>query len=361
MKRLTYISEYARYLTRAEVQKIGEISQENNARENITGALLVFDGKFFQILEGDESILDRTYERILRDNRHTNVRCLDVEKNIVSRRFPDWGMKTIQLDESTDVLLDPIKSILGSMTNSQRILEIYTQPSIVQMMQKGIDPTDLSHVREDRIVMFSDIASFTTMSESLPATEIERVLDAYFEAASTAVYSHKGEINKLTGDGFLAHFGADNADGAMDAALEILTSLERLRTGADDTSPLKFLYCGIGLARGSVTIGNFGSRKKMEYTLHGDAVNTASRLESFTRKVDHLLVFTDDVKARLSGRWKTRAIGKYRAKGKATPVSVFTLNHTAVQKASGKENLASEVKAGLEKRIASTVLSGATA
>ncbi|HEY9704558.1 MAG TPA: BLUF domain-containing protein, partial [Allocoleopsis sp.] len=137
MKRLTYISKLSRNLTSDQIEDIGKVSQVNNARYHITGVLLYSGGIFFQILEGDTEAIDMVYARILTDDRHTEILCLKNEENITERLFPDWSMKTINLDDDIDLLMKPIKTLLNSVTESHRILEKYTQPTIFRIMKQG--------------------------------------------------------------------------------------------------------------------------------------------------------------------------------------------------------------------------------
>ena len=122
MKRLTYISKFSRLLSRAEVENIGKISRRNNQKANITGILLCSGGIFFQILEGEEEVVEPLYEKILKDDRHTDIFCLKNEPDILERQFPEWSMKTFILDEDTDFLIKPIKSLLRTLSTSQLIL-----------------------------------------------------------------------------------------------------------------------------------------------------------------------------------------------------------------------------------------------
>ena len=118
MKRLTYISNFSRSLSKKEIESIGNISQTNNSREGITGVLLSCNGIFFQILEGEEDRIDRLYQRILHDDRHNQILCLKSELNVPERRFPDWSMEVILLDDNNDIILQPIKVLLQTLGES---------------------------------------------------------------------------------------------------------------------------------------------------------------------------------------------------------------------------------------------------
>ena len=104
MKRLTYISKFSHSLSRQEIEEIGIVSQRNNQRLNITGVLLTYQGIFFQILEGEEDLIESLYEKILKDPRHHDILCLKNEEHITSRSFPDWSMQLIFLEENLPYL-----------------------------------------------------------------------------------------------------------------------------------------------------------------------------------------------------------------------------------------------------------------
>ncbi|MBI3396089.1 MAG: BLUF domain-containing protein [Spirochaetia bacterium] len=332
MKRLTYISEFTQNLSKEEIQAIGDVSVKNNQRDQLTGALLVFDRKFFQILEGPESAIDITYKRILGDPRHANVRCLEVENNISGRRFPDWGMKVVQLDETTEALFAPIKSILATMSRSHHILEVYTQPEILSMMQNGIDPMEVPLAAGSKTMIFSDVASFTTISERIKTGHVNDLLNIYFDAANKSIQRHGGHMNKFTGDGFLAYFDDGHETEALSACVEFLSSVKEIREKASASSVERLLFAGVGAARGPVVLGNFGSSIKKEFTVHGEAVNTAARLESFTRKIDSYLALSERFATKVKSQWPVKAVARYKPKGKEEVLRVYTVNHASVQK-----------------------------
>ena len=177
MKRLTYISKFARSLTKKEIDSIGNISQTNNSREGITGVLLCCNGIFFQILE---------------DDRHNQILCLKSELNVAQRRFPDWSMEVIVLDENNDILLQPIKILLQTLADSQTILASYTQSGVLQAIANGINPLTLVPRYTEKIIFFADIISFTSITEKLEVAAVVDLLNQFFTICTRAITSRGG-------------------------------------------------------------------------------------------------------------------------------------------------------------------------
>jgi adenylate cyclase len=327
MKRLTYISSFTRPLMASEVEEIGERSVKNNTRDGLTGVLFCFNNVFYQILEGPEDALNRCYSRILKDSRHKDIFCLEVENNITVRQFGDWAMKTVRLDESSDSLIRPIRTMLNSLARTHYVLERYSPSEVLQGLQKGEDPLAWVLKTSDKTILFSDIFSSTTFAESLSSTEFERLLGIYYDIANRSVIENGGTVSKLTGDGLMAYFKASDTVHALDAAIEICRRLEDVRSGAPANDPAHYLYAGVGLCSGQVREGNIGSAVKYDYTLLGDSVNSAARLEGVTRKVDSLVVFDDSLLRHLERPSALRKLGLYQAKGKTENLSVYTVEY----------------------------------
>ncbi|MBD2177721.1 BLUF domain-containing protein [Pseudanabaena sp. FACHB-1998] len=348
MKRLTYISSFSRSLSKREIEAIGHISQTNNSREGITGVLLSCNSIFFQILEGDEDCIDRLYEKILRDDRHNGILCLKSEQNVSTRKFPDWSMEVIVLDENNDILLQPIKILLQTLGESQTILASYTQSGVLQAIENGINPLTLKPRYSEKIILFADIISFSSITEKLQVAEVVELLNQFFTICTNAIASKGGEVTKFIGDCVMAYFEGDRANEAVQASLEILSELEILRSHSPAHSPLCVLYTGIGISKGIVLEGNIGSQTKKEYTVIGDAVNVASRLEAITRKLNRFLVFSADVRLGLSDRWKPVRLGDFHTKGRDEIVEVYSIDDFLTFQKSDFRKLKQEIRQHLD-------------
>ena len=138
MKRITYISRISQPLSMEEIETIGVLSGQNNIQANITGLLVYFEKLFFQIIEGDDDEVDQLFMKIGQDPRHNDILKLKTEYGITERLFPTWFMKTINLDGNVDELMRPIKILLQTVAESHSIVERYTQPTILKILNEGI-------------------------------------------------------------------------------------------------------------------------------------------------------------------------------------------------------------------------------
>lgn len=337
MKRLTYISKFSRHLSPQEIENIGAVSSEKNRLNHITGVLLCLGEIFFQILEGEELKIDAVYEKILRDDRHTDILCLKLETDITERLFPEWSMRTINLDENTDMLVKPIKTLLHNVTESHRILEKYTQPTIFTIIKNGVNPLEVRPRKVEKIIMFGDIISFSTIADKLPVEQVVFLVNHYLTICTKIISDRGGEVTKFIGDSVMAYFDGDQADDAIQASLDILTEIYNLRQTSLDGSILKLLHTGIGLAKGMVIEGNIGSLVKKDYTILGDAVNLASRLEGATRSLPYALIFSAAVKNSAHDQWEFVYLGSRVTKGKSEPVQIYSIDCDATRHPSGSE------------------------
>jgi len=175
--------------------------------------------------------------------------------------------------------------------------------------------------------MFLDIRNFTNFSERTSPKEVVAFLDVLFDPLVTIVNKHGGIVNKFLGDGFMAVFGAPVAEGqpcreAILAALEIVTEVENM---VDDYKipPTKI---GIGIHAGEAITGTVGARSRKEYTVIGDTVNLASRIEQLTKKFGAQVLVSDAVWDN-AGPMDIQAepMEKTEVKGREAPVQVYKI------------------------------------
>ena len=164
------------------------------------------------------------------------------------------------------------------LSNFQR----YFAPNVAAQIAQQTGAVQLGGQKRPVVIFFSDIRGFTAMSETMSPDDIATLLTEYFTEMVELVFEHGGTLDKFMGDAMLALWGApivheDDADRAMQCALDQLTALEKLnRKWKDEGRPE--LGVGFGINFGEVFAGNIGSDRRLEYTVIGDAVNTASRL-----------------------------------------------------------------------------------
>lgn len=344
MKRLTYTSKLTAPLSEHDIEEIGRISKRNNQKQGITGVLIYFSGFFFQIIEGDEVRIDRLYEKIGQDRRHTDILCLKAEVPVEERLFPNWSMDVINLDQNTDALLYPVKILLHTITESQGIIERYTQPAVLKILNSGLNPLTVPARKVEKIILFADIVAFSAISEHLPVEQIALMINRYLEISSEIITTMGGEVTKYIGDCVMAYFAPDLADQALHACLRILRDLKNARESAEKSSPIRLLYCGFGLSQGIVIEGNMGSAIKTDYTILGDPVNTAARLEALTRTVKKAIVLSEQVKNSTRAAWNFVSLGTHDLKGKEKHAELYYPDHELVNDFDVKDTIMREVK-----------------
>ena len=330
MKRIMYISTTTRRLTPSEVDAIGGKSVTNNARDQVTGVLLFAHDFFFQILEGEPQDVDRVLARIRSDVRHKDILILKAEHNISERLFSEWSMKTIRLEGTGDLLLEAIRIMLENITESHRIIERYTQPAVLAFLTEGINPLDVPVKKTDAVIFFGDVVAFSHFSSLYPVEEVSALVNLFLDVSTQIIVRNGGEVTKYVGDCIVAHFPPEGADSAVRAAVELLEAVQSLRGSAARCKLQNFLYCGIGISKGTVIEGNIGSSTKLDYTVLGDIVNLASRLESLTRTVGKALALSDPVRLACSEPWPFVLAGEFHLKGQVDAQLIYTLAHEAV-------------------------------
>ena len=215
----------------------------------------------------------------------------------------DGGVASINL--TTTLLIDAADARIGSMlvledvTEEKRVrstMSRYMSKEVAdQLLSAG--ELELGGKEQKVTVMFTDVRGFTAIAEALGPRETVSLLNGYFTEMVDVIFTHGGILDKYMGDGIMALFGApflgdDDADRALAAADDMirrLAKLNRTRHAAGQAS----LDVGIGFSTGPTVIGNIGSVRRMEYTVIGDTVNLASRLEGATKQYGARIILSE--------------------------------------------------------------------
>jgi adenylate cyclase len=186
--------------------------------------------------------------------------------------------------------------------------------------------------RDVGTVMFTDIRGFTAFSESTPPQHVIALLNEYFGEMIDAVFAHGGTLVGYRGDGILAVFGApievaDHADRALAAAREMLQQrLPRFNGWVREQGLGDGFAMGIGLNSGHFMSGNVGSARRLEYTVHGDTVNTAARLEEMTKSARQSILIAEATRRVLLSPPRDLAyVGEFDVRGRQSTIRLWTL------------------------------------
>jgi adenylate cyclase len=203
--------------------------------------------------------------------------------------------------------------------------ERYFSPNIASVIAEQQDAGKLPSQKQPVVIFFSDIRGFTPMSEDMSPDDIATLLTEYFTEMVEIVFEHSGTLDKFMGDAIMALWGApivhaDDADRAMQCALDQLAILEKMNAKWKEQGRPP-IAIGIGINFGEVFAGNIGSDRRLEYTVIGDAVNTASRLCS-SAGLNEILISEPFYKA-LKKPPKVEALEPIQVKGKAKKVPVY--------------------------------------
>ena len=201
----------------------------------------------------------------------------------------------------------------------------YFAPNVAAQIAQQEGAVTLGGDKRPVVIFFSDIRGFTPMSENMNPDEVAQLLTEYFTEMVEIVFEHSGSLDKFMGDAIMALWGApiaheDDADRAMQCALDQLNALEKMNAmwKEKDRQEIKI---GVGINFGEVFAGNFGSDRRLEYTVIGDAVNTASRLCSVAG-ANEILISEPFYKA-LKKPPQVEALEPMQVKGKAKKVPVY--------------------------------------
>jgi len=219
------------------------------------------------------------------------------------------------------------------LRQTRGVLERYVAPQLVKYVMANIEQMNLNGDKRELTILMSDVRNFTTMTEKAEPMELIALLDDYLAAMTEIIFKYNGIVDKFIGDGILAYWGAftpeeNHAEDAALAALEMIEQLAQLnqRWQEQGKQPIAI---GIGINTGKVIFGNIGKGKKLEFTVIGDAVNLASRLEGLNKEFHTSIVIGEETRLRLGNNMDVRCLGGVKVKGKTIETQVYELRGRA--------------------------------
>jgi adenylate cyclase len=239
-------------------------------------------------------------------------------------------------DVSVPIVSDDESALLAGYHNSMieqlrdrdhlyRTLEKSVGSNVMQKLLNTDEETLKQGQNHSVAILFCDLRGFSSMGESASAEEVILFLNVYFADVTTVISEHNGIINKFMGDAVLAIFGLEESNhnpvaDAVRAGLAIVEHSQDMYM-PDDRHP----ETGIGIDFGSVVAGTIGSEERYEYTIIGDAVNKASRLEGLSKRLSYSIILSTEAYEHIDNEMKAifTDLGSHQVRGRSEPLSVY--------------------------------------
>jgi len=254
-----------------------------------------------------------------------------VETPLLVKAFDNFDLdllSAIAIHVSVAIEKARLRDSLLAQQIVRKRLERYHSPAVVDRIVGGIEsaPTELVADERDVSVLFADMAGFTKRTESMHPRDVLVMLNRAFSEMVEVIFRHEGTLDKFIGDSVMAVFGApfaqeDNARRAADTAIEMQAALARLNASVPEGERVSFR---IGIHSGKAIAGDVGSERRSDYTVLGNTVNVAARLESEVAKPGQIVV-SDATNAALGGGYETRRVGAVEVAGISRPVECFEI------------------------------------
>ncbi|MEN3013245.1 MAG: adenylate/guanylate cyclase domain-containing protein [Endomicrobiia bacterium] len=273
---------------------------------------LIFVYTTLKTLTKPINLLSNVAEEISRGNLQTSVpifhNSYEVYNLSMKMQQMVWGLRE----------RETIKDIFGK----------YIDKKLVDKLLK--EQNQLKGIKKEVVVFYIDMREFTKFTEQNKPEDVVSTLNKFFTIAIDAITKYGGIIDKLIGDAILAHFGTietkkEDPKNAVMAALEFIDALEILNNERKKQN-LSEIKAGITIHIGEVIVGNIGHKERMEFTIVGDAVNTASRMQLYNRQFNVPLLVTKELMQKISDNtFKFKFVSTVNIRGKTQPIELYTV------------------------------------
>ena len=268
---------------------------------------------------------------------------LEKVRKLTAESEPDIAMDAEMMVEGESVSVNstilPLTNVEGGHLGTMIMFEdISTEKRMKSTMSRYVDPAIADQLMAKggeamggqsvvATLLFSDIRGFTTLTEALGPQATVTLLNEYFEIMVDCITREGGMLDKFIGDAIMAGFGIplahdDDEDRAVRAAVSMIRELNEWNIVRESEGKLP-VHIGIGLNTDVVVSGNIGSKKRMDFTVIGDGVNLAARLESACKQYSAKILISEFTQAKLRGIYRMREVDLVVVKGKTKPVSVY--------------------------------------
>jgi adenylate cyclase len=265
-----------------------------------------------------------------------------VEGEVVGILFVDSPIASVKFGEDDLNLLSSLGNYAAVAIQRARLtekikeeadarakLERYHSPAVINRLLQTKGSAAGLNIEAQELecsILFADIVSFTTYTEKMEPKKVGLFLNEFFSQMTDIIFEYEGTLDKFLGDGLMAVFGApfpykdnDHALRSVSAAIDMMKAVEKFN---EDASLGFNINIRIGINSGRVVAGDIGSPKRIEYTVLGDTVNVASRLEKYIAKPNEIVIGEATYKA-VQGKFKTKLIGEIDLKGRASKMKTY--------------------------------------
>ena len=284
--------------------------------------------------------LTRPLTRVAGTMRHI-ITTNDLSERVVVEYHDEIGQLAQTFNLMIGELEKAYRSIKGhafkavlAQKREQKIRNIFQKYVPKDVIDRFFENPESMLVGENRVlaVLFSDIRSFTTISETMMPDDLVNSLNRYFTVMVDIIMARHGIVDKYIGDAIMAFFGApvkreDDAMSSVLAGIEMTEALQGFNEGQKAANKPEF-HIGVGINYGVVTVGNIGTEKKMDYTVIGDMVNLASRLEGLTKKYHEPIVISASVHRKVNHAVKCRLLDTVAVKGRGMGTGIYTVRRS---------------------------------
>jgi adenylate cyclase len=220
--------------------------------------------------------------------------------------------------------------VMEDITREKRVKSLLVKKMAKDVVERLLSDPQMQKLGGQRgvaTILFCDIRGFTTISEGMSAEQTVELLNGYFTRMVEVVQGHGGVLDKFMGDAFMALYGvpfpeADDAVRAVRSALSMQRALTAFNTGRR-AQGLPPIAVGVGVNSGEVVYGNIGSESRSDFTVIGDTVNLASRVEGLNKIYESQILVTEFTRAQLGDHFALRAVDHVRVKGKHERTEIF--------------------------------------
>lgn len=255
-----------------------------------------------------------------------NYRLFVEDRLWISLAYPmlAWLLSYVAISLYLSIAVERRHSVVRSAFQS------YLHPALVDQLTEHPELLHFGGETKEVSILFSDIRSFTNLSEGLTPQQLARFLNCYMDPMTAEVLNHEGTLDKYIGDAVMAIYGAplpveNHPEKACDSALAMIGALDSIIDCCPELEHIFPIRIGIGIHSGEVVVGNLGSSYRFAYTALGDNVNLASRLEGLSKPYGVNIVISESTHQAVKDKFHCRELDLVRVKGKKVPIRIYEL------------------------------------